>query len=526
MLRKLFTLLAVLAGLFWLSRQNWLLFHVLIETSAVLIGVVVFMIVWYSRRFAEVDPFIVQWGIAGLFIAVIDVLHTLTYRGMGLVVDPGDVNTATQFWVAGRAMQAVALLAPLLLARRATVPRRTVLSEQKPQAPWPWAVLAIWTLVTVLLTASILHWRVFPMCWADGSLTSFKKGMEYTIAAAFVVAGVLLWWRRTRFETDVWQMLLGFVALTVLSEITFTWYGDPYGATNTAAHLLRAAAYFCLYKAVVEVGLARPYQLLFRSLTQSRQDLLALNRTLEARVAERTRAAELHLQQVRELAVRLGQIERRERRRLAAVLHDHLQQLLVAARMYLTVLGQKLPADALRQEASRVDDLIAQSIAASRSLTVELSPPVLQEGGLNAALRWLAEWMRDKHGLVVQCQGEANDQLLSEDVRNLAFEAARELLFNVVKHSGVKAAEVHLSHNDGEIRLTISDRGQGFDPDAAKWPAEASGFGLASLRQRLELSGGSLQIDSAPGRGTRMCVSLKTSDPPSPPAAIAGASSY
>lgn len=517
MARRIITLSAVLAGLFWLSQQNWLLFHVLIEAAAVLIGIVVFMIVWYSRRFAHVDAFIVQWGIACLFIAVIDVLHTVTYRGMGLVVEAAEVNVATQFWIAGRSMQAVALLVPLLLARRGGRAREVVRLGGEPEAGWMWLVMAAWAAVTALTIFCILAWRVFPTCWANGTLTSFKKTAEYVLAAAFAAGGVLVWWRRARFERQVWQMLLGFVGLTALSELVFTTYGDPYSASNTSGHLLRAAAYFCLYKAVVEVGLARPYDLLFRSLMQSRQELLELNRTLEARVAERTRLAEQRLGQVRELAARLGQTERRERRRLAGVLHDHLQQLLVAARMYLSVLRQKLSDQELQQQTARVDDLIGESIALSRSLTVELSPPVLQEEGLQAALRWLAQWMHDKYALEVNCRGGITEKGLSEDARNLAFEAARELLFNVAKHSGAKKAEIRLEEANGEIQLTVSDHGRGFEVEARQVTGEASGFGLANLRQRLELAGGTLEMDSAPGRGTRVTAKLKVGEAlPSP----------
>jgi signal transduction histidine kinase len=331
----------------------------------------------------------------------------------------------------------------------------------------------------------------------------------------FVVAGLLLWIRRGRFDRQVWQMLLGFIALTVLSELAFTIYDDPYAAANTVGHLLRAAAYFCLFWAVVEVGLARPYELLFRTLAQSRQALLELNRDLEQRVSERTHLAEQRAQQIKQLAIHLGQTERRERRRLASLLHDHLQQLLVAARMYLSILDRKLKDPALQEDARRIDGLLEDSIAASRSLTVQLAPPVLQEEGLAGALTWLAQWMRSKHELEVQCAGLQEGQDISEDTRNLAFEAARELLFNVVKHAGVKHAQVEVARAGSELRLTVSDQGNGFRPKAP--PVKDSGFGLSDLRQRMELAGGSLDIESEPERGTRVTVRLRADEPGTQP---------
>jgi len=153
-------------------------------------------------------------------------------------------------------------------------------------------------------------------------------------------------------------------------------------------------------------------------------------------------------------------------------------------------------ADALRQ----VEDMIGQSIDASRSLACELSPPVLHQLGLAPALEWLGEQMRETHGLNVE--GRFDDvPECGDEVRTFLFHAAREILFNVVKHAGVDRARVRLERApDGELRLTIEDDGRGFDPASAAGPA-AKGFGLFAIRERIGLLGGRFEVDAAPGRG-------------------------
>jgi PAS domain S-box-containing protein len=228
---------------------------------------------------------------------------------------------------------------------------------------------------------------------------------------------------------------------------------------------------------------------------------------LEQRVAERTAELAQRAAQLRALAGELTISEQRERTRLAKVLHDHLQQLLVAAKFRLAILGKGT--EDLMQEAIReVEQLIDESIASSRSLTAELSPPILHEAGLNAGLEWLAKRMADRQGLLVELELEEIGQL-PDDLKIMLFESVRELLFNVAKHSHTRSSHVNLRQVDGFLQLTVSDQGIGFDPAVmSKAGEEGKGFGLFSIRERLELFGGRLEIQSAPGRGSRIFLSV------------------
>lgn len=248
-------------------------------------------------------------------------------------------------------------------------------------------------------------------------------------------------------------------------------------------------------------------------ITSRRRAELALQQArdeLEVRVAERTRELQRRAEQLARLTTELTLTEQRERRRLAHLLHDHLQQLLVGAKIHLDLLS--LPsAEQPGQGLAGVNALINEAIQASRSLTVELAPPILHEAGLAAGFEWLARWNREKHGLNIELHVIENARIKQEDVRILLFQSVRELLFNVVKHSGVRQARVDVSLPDAEhIEVTVSDRGQGFNPKAARTPGagEETGLGLFSINERLTLLGGSLRIHSASGEGTRATVSI------------------
>ncbi len=238
------------------------------------------------------------------------------------------------------------------------------------------------------------------------------------------------------------------------------------------------------------------------------QQLHDLNQTLEARVAERSAVAEQRAEQLRRLAGELTRTEDRERVRLARILHDHLQQLLVGAKFSAGTLRARLRDEGLRGSLQQVVDLLEESIEASRSLTVELSPPILHQGSLPRALHWLARWMREKHGLVTEVRADERANPADEETRGLLFQAVRELLLNVVKHARVQRAivEAHLA-DDEQVRVVVADMGIGFDPDrAARQRETAGGFGLFSLQERLGLLGGKMTIDSAPGQGTRVAL--------------------
>jgi PAS domain S-box-containing protein len=248
-----------------------------------------------------------------------------------------------------------------------------------------------------------------------------------------------------------------------------------------------------------------------QNITRRKQAEEALRRAhaeLELRVAERTA-------QLRALTAQLTQSEERERRRIAQILHDDLQQLLVAARLRIEAVRGRKDQTLLDEDLGRVQQLINESNDLARGLSHEISPAVLHEYGLVAGLQWLSGWMREKHGFAIRVAAPAPIEMLAQDVHVLLFQSVRELLFNAVKHSGVKRASVRLRPiAGGWLEIQVSDRGQGFDPTKdATTGAGAAGFGLFSIRERLAYLGGHMEVESAPGQGCRVRLRVPPPDP-------------
>jgi signal transduction histidine kinase len=262
-------------------------------------------------------------------------------------------------------------------------------------------------------------------------------------------------------------------------------------------------------------GAARPtpeeFHRLVHDLEASHQELAQLKSTaaiLEQCATERTALADRRAKQLRVLASELTQAEQRERRRLAQVLHDDLQQHLVAIRLKVAALYRRTHDQEIIGGLQEVDAMLNESIDASRVLTYELSPPVLHDAGLNAALQWLGRWTREKHGLSVEVFTDQEAEPAEESLRILLFQIVRELLFNVVKHAQTPNACVEVTRRGDQVRIVVSDEGAGFDVTQLKASTLAHGFGLSSVRERLELMGGMLEIDAGPGRGTRITITV------------------
>jgi signal transduction histidine kinase len=238
------------------------------------------------------------------------------------------------------------------------------------------------------------------------------------------------------------------------------------------------------------------------------RQLASLNQTLEQRVAQRTAEAVERAQKLRLLSSELSLAEERERRRIAQVLHDDLQQMLMAAQLHLRSLDKTENAAKRTEIIRNIQNMLERSFNLTRSLSVELSPPVLHDHGLAAALEWLAAQARKHHGAKVSVDANSSANPKAIDVRVFLFQAVRELLLNAVKHA--PGSPVHIvmkGVGSSKLRVTVSDRGPGFDPATLdRQGIQLGGLGLFSIRERMASFGGRFRIDSALGRGTRITL--------------------
>ena len=214
-------------------------------------------------------------------------------------------------------------------------------------------------------------------------------------------------------------------------------------------------------------------------------------------------------EQLQSLASELSLTEERERRRLATVLHDHIAQLLVLAKGKFEQLQESTLYRSLAKPMEEIRRLIEESIRYTRSLVFELSPPILYDLGFEPAMEWLAEHMQQQYGLAVEVEDDDHPKPLDNEARVLLFRAVRELLFNVLKHAKASRARVCLHRVGEQVQVVVEDDGVGFAPDKLCAPTgKMEGFGLFSIRERLNYFKGSMEIESTPGALTRVSLTM------------------
>lgn len=252
-------LLVLFGSLFGLAQKNYLLFHVLVELSTVVVAASGFLVVWVARGKVE-NGFFLILGTSLLPVASLSLLHALAYKGMG--VFPGlNADPATQLWVASRFLLAGSMALGALCVTRKLRPGFLLVGTM---------------LLGMLLAASILELRVFPSCFLEGEgLTRFKVWAEYVICGLFGLSALFLWKERLRFDPKILLILMAAAIFGVGSELSFTLYTDVYGLMNLVGHLFALGLFGLLFHALVRVGIQRPQDLLLRELALREEALKA-----------------------------------------------------------------------------------------------------------------------------------------------------------------------------------------------------------------------------------------------------------
>ncbi|EHQ35581.1 sensor histidine kinase [Methanoplanus limicola] len=250
------TLILILTFFSLSSLYSYLLFHTITELFSIVIAAIIFVIAWNSRDYIT-NYYLLFLGIAFIFIGGIDFLHTLAYNGMNIFAGYG-ANLPTELWIASRYMQAGTLIAaPLLMHKKTNITHE----------------LIIYSLITVVLILSIFA-GFFPDCYIEGEgLTSFKIYSEYLISVLLFLSIYLLFRKREYFERKIYRLIVLSIIFTILSEIAFTFYVSVYGFSNLIGHLFKITEFALIYYAIVDSGIRRPYETIFRSLSQKESEV-------------------------------------------------------------------------------------------------------------------------------------------------------------------------------------------------------------------------------------------------------------
>jgi signal transduction histidine kinase len=297
------------------------------------------------------------------------------------------------------------------------------------------------------------------------------------------------------------------VADSVAGRLTLDKVEDLEGA---AMHLGSA-----LLRVQAEEALKLAHGELEGRVAQRTADLVLANEQLNREIEERRRAEEeliRHREQLRALSSELLLAEEKERRRIAVGLHDSIGQALAISKIRLGALRGSVSSNETAEQLDEIHKLIEEMIQETRSLTFELSPPLLYELGLEAALESLVDQILEQHDIRITFQDDGRPKPLDDSHRVTIFQACRELLFNIIKHARASNAGLSIRREDENVRVEIEDDGDGFStPGDTSRPGETRGFGLFSIRERLSHLGGHLRVESEPGSGTRISMVLPLS---------------
>jgi signal transduction histidine kinase len=487
----------LLGGLYLTSLYNYLLFHSLVELFTIVVAAGIFMIAWNARAYLN-NNYLLFLGIAAVFIAFLDIFHTLAYKGMGVFADPS-ANTATQVWVGMQYLQGLSLLvAPIFIGRKLRVGLQ----------------LAAYLLVTALILGAIFAWRIFPVAYVQVlGLTPFKIASEYITVAFFLASIAILLWKRREFDASVLRFLILFLAFTIASELAFTSYVSVYGGANLVGHLLRLVAFFFLYKAIIETGVVRPYAILLRDLQHSEESL-------------RQHAAELQ--------TRSEELDAYDH----TVAHNLKNPLtvIIASAEAITDIGDLTPAEQREfMEQIKATAFEMNSIIDNLLLLAELRKAEAPAEPVNMAT--LVAKIHKRLGYIIKTnQARLILPKTWPEVSGYGpwiEEVWANYISNAIKYGGPKPC-VELGatlQQDGMVRLWVRDQGPGIPPEAqlrlfvpftqvGHVHQAGHGLGLSIVRSIVEKLGGQVGVESQVGQGSLFYFTLPAASngntPPGP----------
>ncbi len=250
--------IAVIIGVFILGSFNFLLAHVVVELFSIIIAFLMFLLVWANIEKTD-NNFLIFLGIAYFFIGGIDLIHTLTYEGMGIFVSLTS-NHPTQLWIIARYMEAGSFLLAIIV-----IGKKNVKSNY---------IFAAYSVISIFLLLTVFYWGVFPDSYIPGyGLTRFKIVSEYLISGVLAISLLFLHSRKEHFKNDIYHMISISIVLTIFAEISFTQYVSVYGLANLIGHIFKLFSFYFIYKSIVLTSIKRPYDTIFRNLQKRKEEL-------------------------------------------------------------------------------------------------------------------------------------------------------------------------------------------------------------------------------------------------------------
>ncbi|SMP63459.1 sensor histidine kinase [Anoxynatronum buryatiense] len=469
---------ALLVSLY-LMTSNFLLFHAYAEGFAIVIAVLMFVITWNARHYID-DHYLHFIGLAYLFIANIDFLHVLGYTGMNIF--PNYDYHANQLWVLGRYMESLTLLAGFYYL------------HQKKKCSELW-VMMVYTLISALGILAIFVWKIFPEAFIAGvGQTPFKIISGYMVMGILMLVLVGLRYYRDHFGPHLVRLIGLSVAMTIISELFFTFYIDNYGISNVMGHYFKIISFYLIYKSIVEKGIQEPYEIIFRRLEKKRSQLTKANETkmkLFSIIGHDLRSPFNNLLGVVEVLTNDPRaFDPEEQKELFNELHETTKET-------YSLVNNLLSWASVNMEGLKLD-------------TMEISPMEIMDEAVNG-LKGILE----KKALQINISGDPELTIMAD--AKSAEAIIRNLMSNAIKFSHT-GGHINLSvHQDSrEVIIQVQDHGVGMTPEQVEKllvseinestvgtaNERGTGLGFNIVREFVQLNQGRLEIDSQVDQGT------------------------
>lgn len=258
---------------FDLLVNNYLFFHVIVELFSIVIMFVLFAITWNVRNILD-NKYLLFVGLAAGFIGILDLLHTLTYRGMNII--PSPIFMANQFWIATRLFESLVILSGFIFLSK---PKINITK-----------LLILYGTITVLIILSIATFKVFPTCYVEHlGQTNFKIASEYTVIGILILALLTLQSKKHFFEIDTYVLICSSILLTIVSEFCFTLYMTNYDYINKVGHIFKVLSFFMIYKANIQNGFKKPIETFFRDIKENEEKIRNANLELEKQITTKNK---------------------------------------------------------------------------------------------------------------------------------------------------------------------------------------------------------------------------------------------
>ncbi|RWX73113.1 MAG: hypothetical protein Metus_1087 [Candidatus Methanosuratincola subterraneus] len=474
---------------------SYLLFHSLVELFSIVIAFSIFLIAWNSKQSMDND-FLLFLGIVYLFVGIIDLFHTLAYKGMG--VFPGfDSNLPTQLWITARYFESTGLLISTVFLKRKLRPA---------------LALALYASATSIALLSIFS-RSFPVCYIEGyGLTVFKVASEYIIILVLALSIIRIYRLRPLFDRHVLLLVSSSIAVTAFSELSFTLYLDVYGLFNMLGHILKLISFYLIYLSIVRVGITIPHALLFRATKENEERLQRI-------VEEKTRG-------ILKLQERLLEIERGAAfgEVAASVIHDMKSPMQTL--LNLVFMLRNSESVGRDEKLKGILDRIDQQISYLNNVTLELKQyakpmkPSISPVDLNELLLGVLKSIEIPSNIKAEINlPEGLPRILADPI--FMQRTFHNVILNAIEAMpGGGILRVSAEKEGNQLVVTVSDTGVGIAPEDKEklfrpmftTKKGGTGLGLAISKRLLESIGGSIDFTSEKGKGTTFRIRIPASD--------------